>query len=412
MKTTIAIAASLLTSILSGCGGGDDGAPGAPSSVAKDSAGVTIVENRRPEPESRMDWTVGSEPSLSIGSVDSEEPDQLYRVLDATRLSDGRIVVANSGTSELRIFDPSGAHLATWGGFGEGPGEFGGGSPAAVASWRGDSIAASDPRGARLSIFDADGNHGHNVPLGDGLDSFLGLLPDGMIFAKETAGLNPTLTGSTGLARWEEEWAVLGADGAVLASLGTHPGAEWYAVFGLDGNLQGGRPHPFARRSMGSVWGELAVVGVSDSYELKAYRTDGSLARIVRRTGDLGSPSSADLEAFYTRLYATMPDEDRIRALNEVRDMPVTDSYPAFSWILQDLSGCLWVLEYRMPGGGDVPWTVFDPEGRVLGMIETPPGLGVLEIGEDYILGVSYDDLGVEYVQLWPLSREPMTDAQ
>ena len=125
---------------------------------------------------------------------------------------------------------------------------------------------------------------------------------------------------------------------------------------------------------MGSVWGDLAVVGVSDSYEIRAFGADGSLARIVRRAGDLGSPSSADLEAFYARMYAGTPAEDRVRALNEVRDMPVADSYPAFSWILPDLSGYLWVLEYRKPGEGDVPWTVFDPEGRVQGMIETPPG--------------------------------------
>ena len=405
MKTNFAITASLLTFLLVGCGGEDDGASGAPGSVVRDSTGVSIIENERPAPESRMDWAVGSEPSLSIGSVDSEGPDQLYRVSDATRLSDGRLVIANSGTSELRVFDASGSHLATWGGLGEGPGEFSGGSPVAVGSWRGDSIAASDPWGVRLSIFDAGGNHGRNVPLGDGLHSFLGLLPDGKIFAKESGGLKPTATGSTGIARWEEEWGILGADGALLASVGTHPGAEWYAVFGADGSLEGGRPHPFARRSMGSVWGELAVVGVSDSYEIKAFGADGSLARIVRRAGDLGSPSSADLEEFYARRYAGMPDEDRVRALNEVRDMPVADSYPAFSWILPDLSGYLWVLEYRMPGEEDVPWTVFDPEGRVQGMIETPPGLGVSEIGEDYILGIAYDDLGVEYVQLWSLTR-------
>ena len=50
-------------------------------------------------------------------------------------------------------------------------------------------------------------------------------------------------------------------------------------------------------------------------------------------------------------------------------------------------------------------WTVFDPEGRVLGFVETPEGLWIWEIGEDYILGRADDELGVESVQLWPLER-------
>ena len=67
----------------------------------------------------------------------------------------------------------------------------------------------------------------------------------------------------------------------------------------------------------------------------------------------------------------------------------------------------LWVQEDNLPGeGGTNPlWTVFDPEGRVLGFVETPAGLRVYEVGEDYILGRATDDLGVEYAQVWSLSR-------
>ncbi len=50
-------------------------------------------------------------------------------------------------------------------------------------------------------------------------------------------------------------------------------------------------------------------------------------------------------------------------------------------------------------------WTVFDREGRVLGLVETPGGLTIFEIGEDYILAKVTDDLGVEYVRLWGLMR-------
>ena len=42
----------------------------------------------------------------------------------------------------------------------------------------------------------------------------------------------------------------------------------------------------------------------------------------------------------------------------------------------------------------------------MLGFVETPAGLqDIYEIGEDYILGRATDELGVEYVQVWSLSR-------
>ena len=87
--------------------------------------------------------------------------------------------------------------------------------------------------------------------------------------------------------------------------------------------------------------------------------------------------------------------------------MPLVESFPAFRALLVDGLDHLWVREATLPGM-DRPaplWTVFNPEGRVLGFIETPDGLTILEIGADYILGRTTDDLGVESVQVWPLER-------
>ena len=369
-------------------------------SELRDSAGVIIVDNERPAPESRLPWEIGAEPSLSIGAVDSGEADQLFRVTDATRVVDGRIVIANSGSNELRVFNADGSHAATWGGRGEGPGEFVSYSPTAVASWPGDSIAAPNPWGTRLSLFDRDGNHGRDVHLDTRLLNVVDLLPDGKIFTSGSGGLRGDMSGSSGLVRRSAEWGILDADGTLHASLGEFPGTEFYAIFAADGSIEGGRPHPFGRGTMGAVWGELAAIGVQDRYEIKAFATDGSPVRIVRRDGDLESPTQADLDEYYAQRYADLPDEDRISNLNAMRDMPLVDSYPAFAEILPDRAGYLWVREYRT-----AVWTVFDPEGRVQGLIETPPGLRTFEIGEDYILGWVYDELGVEYVQLWTLSR-------
>jgi len=87
--------------------------------------------------------------------------------------------------------------------------------------------------------------------------------------------------------------------------------------------------------------------------------------------------------------------------------MPVAEHLPAFAAVREDRLDHLWVYEYEAPGE-ETPgtlFTVFDPEGRVLGFFELPERMGILEIGEDYILARVRDDLGVDYVQVWPLQR-------
>lgn len=89
-------------------------------------------------------------------------------------------------------------------------------------------------------------------------------------------------------------------------------------------------------------------------------------------------------------------------------EAPLVESYPAFRAMLSDPLGHLWVREYDLPGA-DRPapiWTVFDAGGHALGFVETPAGLSLLEIGEDYLLGHTTDELGIERVQVWELARD------
>jgi hypothetical protein len=69
-------------------------------------------------------WMVSAEPLLDIGVEDGEEPYLLHEVTSATRLDDGRVVVANDGSKELRFFDDEGTFLFAAGRSGEGPGEY------------------------------------------------------------------------------------------------------------------------------------------------------------------------------------------------------------------------------------------------------------------------------------------------
>ena len=154
---------ALLSLAALACEQGQQPAPFLPTQT-RDSAGIWIVENAEPPEGSRLPWRIGPEPAVSIGAVEGEEPYLLDRAGDATRLSDGRIIVVNGGTSELRMFDAAGVHLATWwGGRGEGPGEFR--ELGRAEPWPGDSIIAWYAPRLGISAFDAQGNYGRTLEL-------------------------------------------------------------------------------------------------------------------------------------------------------------------------------------------------------------------------------------------------------
>ena len=96
------ILATMVLALMAACNVDRDAAQ-IPDSQARDSAGVTIVENARPDPGSRLSWRVSGAPALSIGTEEGDPGEMLFDVRDATKLGDGRIVVANAGTSDLRV---------------------------------------------------------------------------------------------------------------------------------------------------------------------------------------------------------------------------------------------------------------------------------------------------------------------
>ena len=365
---------------------------GLPFSESWDSAGVRIVENARPADTSFLDWRIGPEPSVTIGVAVGDEAQMLHGVQDAVMLSDGRVVVAESSSSELKVFDSTGTRVGTWGGRGEGPGEFPEYMLQRIEPWPGDSIVAWYGPGWRVSAFDSEGNFDR---------TFLG--PSG------------------NQATWQAGYPRLAAsDGSILTSLDGNERVDTALIEIRDG--EGGlraslgyhpvrRPLYFSRELRLSAWGDLVIVSSHDRYEFKAYATDGSLVRIVRREYETRMPVAADI-----LVDPRLRPELRIpleREMERVSQSEIAPTFPAFSLVMSDAAGYLWVREYQPPKERrPVPlWTVFNPEGRVLGYIETPVGMNIYQIGEDYILGKVEDEQDVEYVQVWPLERWVGSDA-
>ena len=381
------------------CAPDRDGAP-SPATVTRDSAGIHIVENARPADGSRLPWRIGPEPAASIGVLEGEEPYMLHYVMDATKLPDGRIVVANNGSHELRVFNAVGTHLATWGGRGEGPGEFL--ELWQVERWPGDSIAAWYAPRLGMSVFDADGTYGRTFWLEEVGARFTFGAPatDGSVLA-----IHHPEGGDTLVVQLRD------GEGRVRSSFGTHPGSEPYRT------TVDGRRMLFwkilGREPAWAPWGDRVAIGHTGRYEIKAFHADGTLERIVRRDLVRRVPTQADIEADIEKrlpIYGLSEAEAnavRAEAMSRYEGVPVADHLPAFGSIMADEVSHLWIEEYESPTD-DFPmrlWTVFDPEGRVLGFFETPKDWRIHEIGEDYILVGVQDELGVETVQVWPLER-------
>ena len=401
MKTHIP--ATLLTLSAMACQ--PDAATGGLLSQLRDSAGIRIVENARPPTGSRLGWRIDPEPRLSIGVLEGDEPHMLFNVSDATSLADGRIVVVNGGTMELRVFDASGAHAATWGGRGEGPGEFT--DLHQVERLQGDSTIAWGWLPGPFTVFDPQGSFVRISSRGwlaterpMRLPAPWSVTSDGLILATQYPKLY--LVDPLTVEIWDSE-------GGLRSSLGIHPSWEWIDF--PDANTRW-REKIFGKRLVLAAWGEMVVVSLPTRYEIKAYATNGTLARIVRVDHAPRATTAADLDAYIEERVSRVPEdraENRLVLREEYEATPVADYFPAFASVKSDAVGHLWVEEYEFPGArmpGPL-WTVFDPEGRVLGFVETPRGLEIYEIGRDYILGRVESELGVESVQVWRLERSP-----
>jgi hypothetical protein len=387
---------------LAACGG--DAARSA-DPVVRDSAGIRIVENSAPRWPEGAGWRLSEVPVLDIGVLDGDPYYQLYRVSDAEKLSDGRIVVANSGTGELRFYDGAGVFLSSSGRKGGGPGEFEGLS----SLWaQADSLLTFDYRHDRVSIFDMTGafvrSFGLHALMGAGLfPDAEAPLTDGsfLITARKSSGFGET----TGLTRDSLLFLHCDPEGAVLDTLGWFLGTEWYVR--TEEQMVAASTRAFGRGPVTTVYGDGFYFGDSDSYEIGYHDATGSLTRLVRKAHTNLPVTAEDTELWIQERSEDADDEnERIFFERMYAEMPFPETMPAYESIFVDAEGNLWVEAYRRPGDEQPRWTVFDRDGALLGVVETPPRFRIFQVGSDFVLGRWLDDLDVQHVRIYELLKE------
>lgn len=116
---------------------------------------LTACEPQAGSPKARAAYQVDSMPALVIGG-DVPDPDyQLDLATSAVRLDDGSIVIATSGTEEIRVYDADGHFMRRIGRSGDGPGEFRG--PIRVVQQSTDTLSVYDAGDRRMSIYGDSG---------------------------------------------------------------------------------------------------------------------------------------------------------------------------------------------------------------------------------------------------------------
>lgn len=392
------------------------GAPpqaGAGMAVVRDSAGVRIVESAEPRWRAGNGWRVGSTPRFTIGDQAGDRRYELHRVTGALRLSDGRIVVANAGAAQLRLYSARGEHLRDIGRRGSGPGEFDwihGIWPALC-----DSVLIFDPGQRRVSVIS---------PRGDFVRSFQPELSQEHGIPSIAANFADGSLVSIG-ARGMPHPAALGfvTDNMFAAGPGLIDGLTWtFARYTPTGSYLNGigevresprwrgsriRYLPFSIGAPVSAAGEaLLYLGNGSAFEVEVRTSDGALAQILRWRGRPREVTRNDVARFRSAALERTRDEnhrrDEERWLDEVH---FPDRMPAYQSVLIDALGHLWVEQYRAPWEKQPRWWIFDPDGSWLGEVATPAGFMPRQIGRDYLLALGRGEDDVEIVALFPLYR-------
>lgn len=378
--------------------------PASASAERVDSAGIEIVTNRGAAWEAEPAWRLLPTPVLSIGTIEGGDEEQLFRVVGAARLGDGRVVVANAGSSELRFYQEDGSYLSSVGGSGDGPGEFREMSSLHVGAV--DSLWVYDRRSRRVSIFSDAGDFARslNVPLLGSSDfpSFLGVFDDNSALLG-TDHIYSAERDVSGINRPTQTLYRMKSAGGLVDTIGHFPGTESYVE--TNGSSLNIMSFKFARSSVVTAAGNGFHFSSADESEIESYSLDGRPQRLIRWVRAARPVTPADVERWKRERMAGMPEGLRQMTQAMVDHLPFPETMPSLSEVRVDTEGNIWAQDYQAWDTDAPRWFVFGRDGQLLGDLSMPVGFRVYQIGSDYVLGRRIDELEIEHVDVYSLEK-------
>jgi hypothetical protein len=382
-STPLAFAAALAAATFAGCTG--DGDP-VPDPDLPDGAPLVI------EPTAAM----------SVGVLEGDPMQELDRVADAFLTPGGHLAVATG--ESVRIFGADGAFVESLGGRGEGPGEF----MTLRAAWaRGDTIEVWDSSSRRITRF----------------------LPGGEVQVTTLRVVEQPL--DAGIGPLGDGWALVSIDlgdvrdrmaAELVSREGTHetrlvelPGMARYQTEHASG------PHPVTPTALFQVHDGELYAGETLEPVIRVFDATGMQVREIPLPLDAPGPASAVFEQVIDSAVARADDSAAAAAIEQSwTSYAAPERLSTFWAFLIDERGFVWVRPYEpfrhalalggVPSGRAGPsgaWLVLAPDGTEVGRVAAPPGLEIVQVGSEAVVGIHRSELGVESVRVHPLRRNP-----
>lgn len=221
------------------------------------------------------------------------------------------------------------------------------------------------------------------------------------------------ITGETeGSLTLDHVQRVLFDDSLSSASAGVRLAGALTATFtGIRGEA-GKMSAPFSPRPVHDALGNCVVYAAGDGYDLRVLRRDGTPVAWIRNPWPTQRVSPEMRDAWVEARLAVVPEQARPSMRRVLARVPAPEHLPAYRDLVVDALGYVWGQTYTPPDGPGRAWIVFRPDGSVLGSLEMPRALEILDVGENAVVGLWTADSGEEVVGVYELRRgdEPPAD--
>jgi hypothetical protein len=410
MCTTRIAALLAAVSLLASCA--DTRGPEWAGTVA-DSAGIPVVQNpaeglwREGQP-----WTVEEE--LSIGSLEGEEAYQFGQIIGVDVDSDGNVYIADLQAQNVRVFDATGTYLRTMGSPGSGPGELGPALNGVFVS--GDRVVVPDLGNARIVTFTRSGElvGSQRLDIAQGVPIRWDMASGGRIVVQRRY-VDPTDTtrGPRG-----DPLVTIGTDEQPADTVAILPPGESLQIRGGQARVRFFDPEP--------IWdadpdGRL-LTAKNNAMRFEVWGTDGALVRIITLPFERQPVTDRDKRVFLDAIADAARQQGAPPQAVEafLAQATFADSYPAFASLALGPAGSVWVQRIRsgqelageegtfdIQDLGSTEWSVFDAEGRYLGLVTFPGKYQPIRSMGDRFYGIARDELDVQSLKVYRVITEP-----
>jgi hypothetical protein len=365
---------------------------------------LTTVLIVSPQAAAQQMWTLSSAPTVRI-TDDGSAARNFARIVGARRLPDGRIVVAEARSAELRLFSARGDLLRIATRRGEGPNELG-------------FIRFIERTDQQLVAFDGERTVWYSL---DSLQelrrapvqaaarfSAISVLRDGSMWGARSAGFRALQTVKSELRRDSLDVVVYSkSSGNRPFAIGKRPGRSFLTI--TSPTAPGGFLSSQTRFAP-----QLLFAG-ADSYLWFGDSGNNSVSALDASSGRVNT-FKLPVAVLPWSSRALVEERSRIQQsdgsalekellIAELDPRWRSQSRPVFSALHADVANGVWVELFYESAAASNDVIVLSSQGRAVARLKLPRGLKIWEVGQDFVLGEERDADGLSSVVSYVLNR-------